>query len=160
MKTMTTNEAAKMAADLVTGGKHTNSEIGKILAANGYLSMKTGKALGGSGVLMLARKWLTGKTIQDRKTSKYSVIGKRLAQRERARELRESGKRNIAEPDSRQPPPPMLPKKIAVEHASLQDERQARAVMKATIERAIVRLFGFNVEVRLPIDRAFRITHE
>ena len=142
MNTMTTNEAAKLAATLYGEGMKYKA-IGRKIAKAGYLSFRTGKPIGASGIATMVKKYTGGIVIADRKMQMHAKRSKRYTPQLPA--ATESA--TVA----RHPP-------VATQR-NVRDELLARSVLKEAIQKVVKRLFDADVVVSLPLDKVFHKTH-
>ncbi len=152
MNTMTTNEAAKMAADLATSKPDMKMrEISKALAKAGYMSFRTGKPISPGGISSMIRKVIAGTIIRDRKPRKHAKV---IA----GKHSRRSPKRKSDVQETPCTQTAHLPPENKGMWQDL-DEANARLVMQKAMEKMLRSLFGVNARVLLPNDVTFRVSN-
>lgn len=158
MNKLTTNEAAKLAADMRTQSPNlTMKQIGKKLAEAGYMSWRTGKPVSAGGVSVMILKFIAGETIVDRNPRKHAkLIASKQERRGKPRPERKVESvhevyTHAGTPISDEPKVKRDDQWVAL------DEANARLVMQKAMEKILKSLFGVNCRVLLPNDVTFRV---
>lgn len=154
MNTMTTNEAAKMAAEIHAKGGMTYAKVGKILAKNGYYSWRTGKPVTGGGVHAMIRKFQAGEEMVDRTPRKHAAIFARRARNTAAK--REERARKKTNPPMSLGIEPRANNSYPESLDYLAEENMARQVLQIAIKKAVKAIFGVDCQILLPLNRTFR----